>query len=97
MWLFAAWLVAFLASSLAVGLAGVRLTDEIEAGVPIAQRPSWRGWNVKRLPWVEFEQHRKLYPESRLRVWFLTLAAVQSGLLATLLLAVLFHPFGIAQ
>ena len=97
MWLFALWLVGFLCSSVALGLTATQLTDEIESGLPIEERPSWRLWKFRRFPWAELQQHRKLYPASRLRKWFVVLVAVQSGLVVTIFAVTTFHPFGIGR
>jgi hypothetical protein len=61
MWLFALWLVSFVAGSVTLGLIGTQISDEIEAELPIEQRPSSRLWKVRRFPLAELQQHRRLY------------------------------------
>lgn len=97
MWLFAVWLVGLLASSVALGLVGTQIADQIEAGLPLAQRPSWQLRKVRRFPQAELRQHRVMYPASRLRKWFAILFAVQIGLIATIFAVANFHPFGVGR
>jgi hypothetical protein len=102
MWLFALWLVAFLANSLSLALVQLQITDEIEAGLPLERRPSWQltSWKLGRqrpLPWTTIAEHRKTYPSSRVRKWFLVFGIAQCCLLVVPFAVATLHPFGIGR
>jgi hypothetical protein len=80
MWLLLGWLLLFLASSVSVVLLMTRINDEIEDGLAIEDRPSWRDWTVRRLPLAEIRRHRQMYPSSKLRKWWAATAIFQAGL-----------------
>lgn len=77
MWI-ALWFGAILVSNI-IGMAALwQMLDEIEADLPIQQRPSWRLIHQWGLPLKEIRRHREMFPSSRLRlVWTVaTLVAV---------------------
>jgi hypothetical protein len=80
-WLLLCWLLLFVAASLSAGLIETRIIDDLERGLHIEARPSWRGWKIRRIPLAEVRQHRQMYPSSNLRKWWAVISVVQASLL----------------
>jgi len=82
MWLLIGCLLLFVATSVSVTMLGTQIMDDIERGLPVQERPSWRAWKVRRLPLAEVRRHRQMYPTSRLRKWWAAASITQGALIA---------------
>jgi hypothetical protein len=74
------WLLLLLAASVSVAMIGTQITDDLERGLPIEARPSWRGWSLRRFPLAELRRHRAMYPSAAIRKWWMAMYLLQVGL-----------------
>jgi hypothetical protein len=65
----------------------LQITDETEQDLPVEKRPSWRLWQLKRLPIQEVHVHAQKFPSRRsIRMWWLaTITGFYAFFLAGLL------------
>ena len=76
-----AWALLTLIATLASAMLEQQIIDEIEQTLPIAKRPSWKLFRLKRgLPLKEVGLHSRMYPNSRIRTSWKVASAFFYGL-----------------
>jgi len=90
MWI--AGIMVWLCVGLIARMLWLRITDQVEAGLPYEDRPSWRVFRSWEKPGVVvlLRQHREPYPEARrIRFWTVLLAILEFGAIVSPIMLVL--------